>query len=356
MASSENFPGLPPFPDDVPTAPLFRLSLEKLLRKDKGEIQRFCEACEDIGFFYLDLRESEQGNSILGDADTLFTVGESLFELSLEEKQKYDFSKQNSYFGYKAQGAVVVDRQGNLDRNEFYNVSKDDILGVSAPLPAPEVMQQNRDTLKSFIENAHSIVTLILNLLNEHLELPPSTLSNVHRLHAVSGDQVRFIKAPPQPVDDRRTALGEHTDFGSVTILFNRLGGLQVLPPGENAEWCYVRPLPGHAIVNLGDAMVKFTNGLLRSNIHRVVAPPGAQGDSTRYSLVYFSRPEDDVQLKRLDGSNLIPPLATGMVEEEINSKDWIIRRALGRRVALYENIDYDKSAGTEQLSRRIKV
>lgn len=127
MASSENFPGLPPFPDDVPTAPLFRLSLEKLLlQKDKGEIQRFCKACEDIGFFYLDLRESEQGNSILGDADKLFTVGESLFELSLEEKQKYDFSKQNSYFGYKAQGAVVVDRQGNLDRNEFYNVRYSD--------------------------------------------------------------------------------------------------------------------------------------------------------------------------------------------------------------------------------------
>lgn len=227
---------------------------------------------------------------------------------------------------------------------------------MTPPLPAPDVIQQNRETLKLFIENAHSIVTLILNLLNDHLELPPSTLSNLHRLHAVSGDQVRFIKAPPQPVDDRRTALGEHTDFGSVTILFNRLGGLQVLPPGEHAEWCYVRPLPGHAIVNLGDAMVKFTNGLLRSNIHRVVAPPGIQGDFTRYSLVYFSRPEDDVPLKRLNGSSRIPPLASGVVEEEINSKDWIIRRALGRRVGLHENIDFDKSAGTEQLSRRIKV
>ena len=42
-----------------------------------------------------------------------------------------------------------------------------------------------------------------------------------------------------------------------MTILFNRLGGLQVLPPGEGAEWCYVKPLAGHAIVNLGDAMVK---------------------------------------------------------------------------------------------------
>lgn len=215
-------------------------------------------------------------------------------------------------------------------------------------------MHRERTTLKSFIENAHSIVALVLSILNQHLQLPPSTLTNIHRLQGVSGDQVRFIKAPPQPKDDKQTALGEHTDFGSVTVLFNRVGGLQVLPPGQGAEWCYVRPLPGHAIINLGDAMVKFTNGLLRSNIHRVVSPPGAQASSTRYSLVYFARPEDEVKLKRLDESACIPPLPEGVVEEDINSKDWINRRALGSRVALHKEIDFDKFKGTEQQSRRL--
>lgn len=42
--------------------------------------------------------------------------------------------------------------------------------------------------------------------------------------------------------------------------------------------WCYVRPLPGHAIVNLGDALVKFSKGGVRSSVHRVVKPPGRQG------------------------------------------------------------------------------
>lgn len=206
------------------------------------------------------------------------------------------------------------------------------------------------------MRGSHAIVTLILNILNDQLALPKSTLSSMHRQQAVSGDQVRFVKAPPQPADDRRTALGQHTDFGSVTVLFNRLGGLQVLPPGADADWVYVRPLPGHAIVNLGDAMVKFTNGLLRSNIHRVVAPPGLQAESTRYSLVYFSRPEDSVLLRRLEGSSLIPAVEDGQAEEEINSKDWIIRRALGRRVDLVADVDFEKSAGTEQISRRVKA
>ncbi|KAL3495308.1 hypothetical protein BJX62DRAFT_246050 [Aspergillus germanicus] len=359
MGSNTNpaatFAGLPSFPEDVATVPLLRLSLNKLAERDEVEIQRLNAACEDLGFFYLDLQEASLVPDILDDVDELFHLGSRLFELPLEEKQKYDLSSQKSYFGYKAQGAAVVDRQGNLDRNEFYNVSKDDMLGISEPLPAPDVIRNNRKTLTSFMKTSHSIVTLILDLLNQSLGLPQSTLTNLHRLQAVSGDQVRFVKAPPQPVDDRRTALGEHTDFGSVTILFNRLGGLQVLPPGADADWVYVRPLPGHAIVNLGDAMVKFTNGLLRSNIHRVVSPPGEQADCTRYSLVYFARPEDNVPLRRLEGSSRIPALDEGVVEEDINSKDWIIRRALGRRVDV-PGVDYEKSAGTEVLSRRLKV
>lgn len=222
-------------------------------------------------------------------------------------------------------------------------------------LPAPDVLSSRRPLLKSFIASAHGIVLLVLQLLNDHLKLPPNTLQEMHRLEGHSGDQVRFIKAPPQPVDDRRTALGEHTDFGSVTVLFNRLGGLQVLPPGRDAEWCYVKPLPNHAIINLGDAMVKFTNGLLRSNIHRVVAPPGAQADHTRFSLVYFNRPENEVMLKRLEGSEMIPPLDKDEVVEEINSKDWIIRRALGHRVELFgkDAFDYDRVKGTEEKSQR---
>lgn len=74
---------------------------------------------------------------------------------------------------------------------------------------------------------------------------------------ADSGDQIRLIKSPPQPETESRIALGKHTDFGSITILFNQLGGLQILPPGEDPQWTFVRPLPGHCIVNLGDAMVR---------------------------------------------------------------------------------------------------
>lgn len=111
-----------------------------------------------------------------------------------------------------------------------------------------------------------------------------------------------------------------------------------------------MRPLPDHAIVNLGDAMVKFSNGLLRSNIHRVVAPPGAQGRQTRYSLVYFSRPGDEVLLRRLEGSGgVIPELGEGEGEEEVCAKEWIIRKAMEKRVGSTKEGREEGGPGTEE-------
>ncbi|KAK5003814.1 hypothetical protein LTR28_009705, partial [Elasticomyces elasticus] len=47
---------LPPFPDDVPVAPLLRISLRELVRGDAEEQERLWSACKELGFFYLDLR------------------------------------------------------------------------------------------------------------------------------------------------------------------------------------------------------------------------------------------------------------------------------------------------------------
>lgn len=240
-------------------------------------------------------------------------------------------------------------------------IAKDDILQLThPPLPQPDLIKKNHNSLRTFILNAHRIVLIVLDLLNEHLQLPPSTLANMHRIDHHSGDQIRLTRSPPQPKDDTKgnkaPRLAGHTDFGSVTVLFNRLGGLQVLPPGQDADWKWVKPLPDHCIINLGDSLVKFTNGLLRSNIHRVSSAPGDQADVERLSLVYFSRPEDDVLLKRLQDSPVVPPLPEGVVEENITSKDWVIRRALANRINLHEKIDLDRALGTENISRRIRV
>lgn len=65
-------------------------------------------------------------------------------------------------------------------------------------------------------------------------------------------------------------------------------------------------------------------------------------------SLVYFSRPEDEVLLKALTESEMVGEAkgqqGGGGDEEEVTAKEWILRRALQRRVGG----DYGKSEGTE--------
>ncbi|KAL1983801.1 hypothetical protein VTN96DRAFT_9887 [Rasamsonia emersonii] len=231
-------------------------------------------------------------------------------------------------------------------------ISKDDILSISEPLPAPELINNRRSDLSTYIHTNYTILDVLFTSLSRSLRLEPSTLSNLHRLHAPSGCHVRFIRAPPstKPVSEETAALGEHTDFGSLTILFNRLGGLQVQLP-QSQDWVYVRPVPGCAIVNLGDAMVKFSAGILRSNLHRVVTPPGEQAKHTRYSLVYFSRPEHEVVMKRLPGGLIDEQGVTSPDgETEEKTRDWMLRRHLGRKIEYFTGPEsWQNAMGTEK-------
>lgn len=236
------------------------------------------------------------------------------------------------------------------------------------------MIDQHSALLASFMRHAHAVaVDVVLRVLSRGLGLADGALAALHRLERPSGDQVRLLRAAPtaagereeRVLADRPPLLGAHTDFGSVTVLFAKVGGLQVLLPsleggdgavaaksssvGVNAlngntnvsndgTWAYVRPLPGHAVVNLGDALVYFSAGLLRSALHRIVTPPGAQAQSTKYSVVYFCRPEDAVPMRPLkESATTLKRLEAGEWnanghEEDISAKEWILRRAMRSR------------------------
>lgn len=206
-------------------------------------------------------------------------------------------------------------------------------MGISEPEQVPDVLDRSRTALRSFIEHAHSICMLILSHLDKHLHLAPSTLAALHELHRSSTDQARLLKMSPQPEGDRRTSLLPHTDLGSVTLLWNILGGLQIQrPEARNNEecWEFVKPEPGCVIVNMGDAMVKFTNGIIRSNLHRVTYAPGEQAIHDRYALAYFSRPLDNVLMKALSTAEIGSSTAERANEQEevvYTTKEWVLKR-----------------------------
>lgn len=271
---------------------------------------------------------------------------------------------------FKPIGATKTDAQGTPDTASFFNIAKDAILDNTDRWPLPQVVLAQKPLLARYMTNAHTTGLRILSLLARHLGLAPDALAQYHRLTEEAGDHVRMTWGPArQHPDLPEIQTPGHTDFGTITILFNWLGGLQVwsdparggsfeniVDPDstaataatlttngkggggggggeEKARWLWVQPPPpNHAIINLGDASVKWTGGVLCSGRHRVVPAPGQQGTFDRYSIVYFVRPENDAVLKRLVAPG-IPPVEPGSreaTEPAMTAKEWIIQQARG--------------------------
>jgi hypothetical protein len=101
IAKASSLASLPPFPDDVPTAPIARVSLSKILDGDPDEAASTLEACRTFGFFYLDLRSTSLGDDLLEEAEDLLHLSYKAFDHPIEEKEPYELIKGVSLFGYK---------------------------------------------------------------------------------------------------------------------------------------------------------------------------------------------------------------------------------------------------------------
>jgi isopenicillin N synthase-like dioxygenase len=251
---------LPPFPSDLPRAPIARISSASLLSHDPAASASLLRACETYGFFYLDLRDSEMGRSLIAESEQLLSLAGEAFRLPLEEKNSYHLERGVSLFGYKAAGTVKrTDASKRPDSTEFWNVSKDYVCGVveggssGRALRYPGVITEQRELFRGFMGRAHGVGMEVCRALEREMGLERGELEGLNRFDLPSGDHVRLTRKTAVQ-DEGSVGLPSHTDFGSVTVLFNWLGGLQIesRTKGREGEWEWVVPLEGHAVVNLG--------------------------------------------------------------------------------------------------------
>ncbi|KLJ11817.1 hypothetical protein EMPG_13035 [Blastomyces silverae] len=77
-----------------------------------------------------------------------------------------------------------------------------------------------------------------------------------------------------------------HSDWGLLTVLLqDNVGRLQVLDL-KTQTYIPVPPTPGAFVINCGDLLSRFTNGVYTSAKHMVVAPPPGVD---RYSIALFN-------------------------------------------------------------------
>lgn len=282
------------------------ISLAGLRSGNGAAAKQTMTACQELGFFLLDLQGDRLGETMMEDIDQLFDLGKDLMSLPDEVKEQYLSNPPQSFLGFKRRGQAKIETNAP-DRFEWFNLGQDGLLGNTALQPVPPLVDSQLPLFMSFLKHGQDIVAAISSILASQLGLPPDAFASLQLPTRSSGTVIRLMRAFASPEDDDlRASVTHHTDFGTITLLANVLGGLQVLAPGKSPEdenaWLWVRPRPGCLIVNLGDAMVQWTGGLLRSNAHRIYHAPGDQRYIDRYSLALLVGPEHEASMKRLIG------------------------------------------------------
>jgi isopenicillin N synthase-like dioxygenase len=170
----------------------------------------------------------------------------------------------------------------------------------------------------------------VLRLMALSLDLPEDYFE---RVYDTPGLGLRLLHYPPQPekAAANQIGAGAHTDWGGITLLAqDGVGGLEV----RNAagEWIAAKPIPGTFVINLGDLMARWTNGLYNSNAHRVMNNGVRRTD--RYSIAFFYSPRPSAVIEALPTCVAVDRPAQFETCTAQEHMDEMFRRSYGYAVA----------------------
>ena len=280
--------------DNIPTLDLSDFtngSPEKRINftKDLGEIY------SEIGFVAI------KNHGFSQDVQkNIYKVIEQFFSLPDSVKQKYDGSSFGGQRGYTGKGKEHAAGRNTGDLKEFYHIGKHLPNETSShyqsnlfPVETPEfetLTLQTYQAIELVGKTMLSAIALFLGLEENHFENKVNKgLSILRPIHYFPIENPSAI--PPDAV---RAA--EHGDINLITLLMGASSeGLQV--KRRDGKWISVTTLPDCLVVNVGDMLERYTNGVLRSTIHRVVNPPIEKMNTSRYSIPFFMHPNPDMRL-----------------------------------------------------------
>ncbi|GAB2837585.1 isopenicillin N synthase family dioxygenase [Lentzea nigeriaca] len=167
------------------------------------------------------------------------------------------------------------------------------------PGEVPELEPVVTDYLRRMRALADELLTIFAVALGEPEDLfTRHTRAPSYNMNVNHYPPLRQV-GPPSPGQFR---IGEHTDFGTVTILDRQhgVGGLQVR--GADGVWEDAPFDPAAFTVNIGDLMARWVSDRWRSTPHRVLPPDASAPDEDLVSLIFFYNTDTDARIVSLDG------------------------------------------------------
>jgi isopenicillin N synthase-like dioxygenase len=263
------------------------------IRRVAAELGR---ACRDAGFFYV--RNHGVPDALIAG---IFKQAQTLFAAPSVVKEELAIKRSRHNRGYVGMATESLNL-AQADLKEAFNI------GLDLDETDPEVvagkpyrgvnfwpqMPSFRDTALEYF-NAVWRLGLDLHLaIAVDLGLPATFFADKFDRPMAT---LRLLHYPPREKDQQLPGAGEHTDYGSLTILLNdNAGGLEVRR--RDGAWIEAPPIPGAFVCNIGDCLMRWSNDTYVSTPHRVTSPPGRD----RYSVAFFLDPNPDALIACLPG------------------------------------------------------
>ncbi|KAL2558033.1 2-oxoglutarate (2OG) and Fe(II)-dependent oxygenase superfamily protein [Forsythia ovata] len=261
--------------------PIINLSL--LTNGDEDERKKLDLACKDWGFFQIINHGTDEVLPKMKAAVAAF------FELPLCEKKKYAMAA-NDVQGY-GQGYVVSVEQ-KLDWNDllFLITMPSSFRNMKYwPITIPgfkETLEEYSIELQRVIDEIFSNLSLLMGMEGGFLK----ELQGVMKL----GMRMNYYPTCSRP--DLVLGVSPHSDCSSITLLLQD-DDITALQIKHKEAWIPVKPVPNALVVNIGDVVEAWSNGLYKSIEHRAVT----NEKKPRISVATFVIPCDDVELNPLE-------------------------------------------------------
>jgi isopenicillin N synthase-like dioxygenase len=272
--------------------------------------------------------------------EAMYTVTREFFLLPEEVKTRWESPPGEATRRGLSRNQYVAASRGEPtppDLCEFFTMNRygepglarRDVLGdqyeaLSRPNIWPDEPPGLKETWLSYFAEMEALSADLMRLFALALDLDESYFDRFiddHYTYMIA-NYYPAQEAPPEPRQLRR---GAHSDWGTLTVLYQDAspGGLQVLD--KQGKWIDVPPVDDSFVINIGDLMAVWTNDRWVSTVHRVVNPPREAAGSDRVSLPFFHQPNFDAWIECLpsctDEGNPprhAPVTSGGWVEEMI--------------------------------------
>ena len=269
-------------------------------------------ACREVGFIQI------VGHGIPRESiDGLACALDEFFDLPLNVKKTYarSSSENRGYSPPKSESLSMSLGVASANMmNDFYEAvvvgtEVADYPGLDLPESSyaantwPDATPGFRPAVEHYFSHAETLAAILMRAFTDALGLEEGYFDSMldHSINALKMNNYALEEGDVD-VAGEMTGMGAHTDFGILTILWaDQVPGLQIL--GADNLWHDAQPADDALLINLGDAMARWTNDRWRSTIHRVDPPIVGGRIIRRRSAAFFFDGNYDAVIEALPGT-----------------------------------------------------